>query len=92
MNRLIEEKRPELERICRAHRVRRIELFGSATGPGFDPTFDAAHRQAPPPSSLRKSRADVAANRAPWSHQRSRVTRPTDRASISRPAVSPSTQ
>jgi hypothetical protein len=37
MNRLVEEKRPELEMVCRRHRVARIELFGSATGPGFDP-------------------------------------------------------
>lgn len=39
MNRLIEEKRQELERVCRLHRVHRIELFGSAAGP----TFDLAH-------------------------------------------------
>ncbi|HEY3972056.1 MAG TPA: nucleotidyltransferase domain-containing protein [Candidatus Sulfotelmatobacter sp.] len=37
MNRLIEEKRDEIERVCRRHGVRRIELFGSANGPGFDP-------------------------------------------------------
>ena len=37
MNRLIEEKREEIERVCRRHGVRRIELFGSATGPDFDP-------------------------------------------------------
>jgi predicted nucleotidyltransferase len=37
MNRLIEEKRPELERACRRHNVKRIDLFGSATGSGFDP-------------------------------------------------------
>ena len=37
MNRLIEDKREEIERLCRLHRVRRIELFGSATGPDFDP-------------------------------------------------------
>ena len=37
MNRLIEENREELERVCRRHRVRRIELFGSATGSSFDP-------------------------------------------------------
>ncbi len=36
MNRLIEEKRQELEHVYRRHRVHRIELFGSATGPGFD--------------------------------------------------------
>jgi uncharacterized protein len=37
MNSLIEEKRPELERVCRRHRVQRIELFGSAARPEFDP-------------------------------------------------------
>jgi len=37
MNHLIEEKRSELELICRRRHVRRIELFGSATGPEFDP-------------------------------------------------------
>jgi hypothetical protein len=37
MNRLIEEKRRQLELICRRHRVARIELFGSATGSDFDP-------------------------------------------------------
>jgi len=37
MNRLIEEKRQQLERICRQRHVRRIDLFGSATGSGFDP-------------------------------------------------------
>ena len=37
MNHLIEERRQELERVCRHRRVRRIELFGSAAGPGFDP-------------------------------------------------------
>ena len=37
MNRLIEENRQELERLCRCHGVQRIELFGSATGPDFDP-------------------------------------------------------
>lgn len=37
MNRLIEEKRQELERVCRQRHVRRIDLFGSATGSGFDP-------------------------------------------------------
>jgi predicted nucleotidyltransferase len=37
MNRLIEEKRQELERVCRRRRVHRIELFGSASRPDFDP-------------------------------------------------------
>lgn len=36
MNRLIEEKRQELERACRRHHVERIELFGSAAGSDFD--------------------------------------------------------
>jgi uncharacterized protein len=36
VNRLIEEKRQELERLCRRHRVHRIELFGSAARPDFD--------------------------------------------------------
>ena len=37
MNRLIEEKRRELELICRNRKVQRIDLFGSAAGPTFDP-------------------------------------------------------
>lgn len=37
MNRVIEEKRRELELVCRRRHVRRIELFGSATRPDFDP-------------------------------------------------------
>lgn len=37
MHNLIEEKRQDLERICRNRRVQRIELFGSAAGPNFDP-------------------------------------------------------
>jgi len=37
MNRVIEEKRRELERVCPRRHVRRIELFGSATRPDFDP-------------------------------------------------------
>lgn len=37
MNRLIEEKRAELERICRQHHVRQIDLFGSAVRDDFDP-------------------------------------------------------
>ena len=36
MNGLIEEKRLELERICRLHHVRQIDLFGSATRDDFD--------------------------------------------------------
>jgi predicted nucleotidyltransferase len=37
MNRLIDENRVRLEQICRERHVQRIELFGSATGPDFDP-------------------------------------------------------
>ncbi len=39
MNHLIEEKRLEVERVCRRYRVERIEIFGSATAAAFD----AAH-------------------------------------------------
>src|SRR5580693_8801954 len=37
MNGLIEEKRPELERICCRRHVKCIELFGSAARDDFDP-------------------------------------------------------
>jgi len=37
MNRLIEEKRSELERVCRLHHVHQIEVFGSAVREDFDP-------------------------------------------------------
>ena len=37
MNSLIEQRRQELERVCRQHGVQRMELFGSAAGDGFDP-------------------------------------------------------
>ena len=37
MHRLIEEKREELERVCRRRRVHRIEVFGSGVRPDFDP-------------------------------------------------------
>ena len=37
MNRLIEEKRDELLRLCTTYRVRRLELFGSALTGQFDP-------------------------------------------------------
>lgn len=33
----MESKRAELEAICRRHGVERLDLFGSATGEGFDP-------------------------------------------------------
>ena len=34
---VIESKRPQLERLCRAHHVRRLDLFGSALREDFDP-------------------------------------------------------
>jgi hypothetical protein len=37
LDRLIEEKRQELVTVCRRHCVARIELVGSAAGPGFAP-------------------------------------------------------
>ena len=38
MKRMVEEKMPELVRICRSHAVRRLALFGSAaSGESFDP-------------------------------------------------------
>ncbi len=37
MNCVVEDKLQELERICRRYGVQQIELFGSATGPDFDP-------------------------------------------------------
>jgi|SRR5215470_11593084 len=37
MHSIIEEKRQELERVCRRRCVRRIEVFGSAARPDFDP-------------------------------------------------------
>jgi len=37
MHSIIEEKRQGLEAVCRRRRVRRIELFGSAARPDFDP-------------------------------------------------------
>jgi hypothetical protein len=37
INRLIESKRSELNRLCIQHHVRRLELFGSAAKKGFDP-------------------------------------------------------
>ena len=33
----IKEKRETLERLCIRHRVRLLEVFGSATGESFDP-------------------------------------------------------
>lgn len=36
MNYMIEQKRQEVERICRRRGVQQIELFGSATGANFD--------------------------------------------------------
>jgi predicted nucleotidyltransferase len=37
MHHLIETKRTELAQVCAQYRVRRLELFGSATGERFDP-------------------------------------------------------
>jgi len=37
MNRLIEEKRHDLVRLCVKYRVRRLEIFGSALANRFDP-------------------------------------------------------
>jgi len=34
---IIDEKRAALEALCLHYHVRRLELFGSATGHGFDP-------------------------------------------------------
>ena len=33
----LDRYRPEIARLCARHRVRRLDLFGSATGPRFDP-------------------------------------------------------
>jgi predicted nucleotidyltransferase len=38
MHSFIEEKRLQLEQVCRRRRVHRIELFGSAARPDFDPS------------------------------------------------------
>ncbi|QYZ78895.1 hypothetical protein E2N92_05375 [Methanofollis formosanus] len=37
MHRIVAEKIPEITEICRTHRVKTLELFGSAAGEGFDP-------------------------------------------------------
>jgi uncharacterized protein len=37
MKTLVEERRGEIEEVCRRYRVRRLELFGSAVGDRFDP-------------------------------------------------------
>jgi uncharacterized protein len=37
MSTLVEAKRPELIELCRRHRVRKLELFGSAVGDRFNP-------------------------------------------------------
>ncbi len=36
---LIEEKRAQLEELCRRHHVKRLELFGSAATGEFDPAM-----------------------------------------------------
>lgn len=38
MHALVEQVRPEIEALCRRYRVKRLELFGSAAGDGFDPS------------------------------------------------------
>jgi predicted nucleotidyltransferase len=37
MHPVIQEKLPDLERLCRRFRVQRLEVFGSAAGDRFDP-------------------------------------------------------
>jgi predicted nucleotidyltransferase len=37
VNQIIEEHRKELSRLCARHRVRRLEVFGSAATGRFDP-------------------------------------------------------
>jgi predicted nucleotidyltransferase len=37
VNGLLEAKRDKLARLCRQYHVRRLELFGSATGANFEP-------------------------------------------------------
>lgn len=37
MHRFIERVRPDIDALCRRLDVHRLELFGSAAGPGFDP-------------------------------------------------------
>lgn len=37
MIRLVEEKHDDITRLCRRYAVRRLELFGSATGEDFEP-------------------------------------------------------
>ena len=39
MNLLIDKHRDDLLACCRRFHVSRLELFGSATGPGFDPAI-----------------------------------------------------
>ncbi len=41
VNDLIDVKRTELARLCAAHHVRRLEIFGSATGEGCQPDVSA---------------------------------------------------
>src|SRR5688500_1952979 len=36
MHPVIAQHRSEIEKVCRQHHVRRLELFGSAVGGGFD--------------------------------------------------------
>jgi len=53
MHRIIAENMPEIVEICRRHRVKTLELFGSATGERFDPAtsdldFVVAFEAMPP--------------------------------------------
>jgi predicted nucleotidyltransferase len=50
----VEEKIPDIAVVCRRHRVKRLEVFGSATGEAFDPTtsdidFIVEFERMPPP-------------------------------------------
>jgi predicted nucleotidyltransferase len=38
----IAERRHDISELCRMYRVRRLELFGSATGESFDPNLSDA--------------------------------------------------
>jgi len=50
MTHIIEDRLPQIVALCRRHHVRRLELFGSATGDGFRPDasdFDSLVEIAP---------------------------------------------
>lgn len=50
MHPLVAAKRAEIEALCRRYKVSRLELFGSATGPAFDPTAATWISSSPSPS------------------------------------------